>query len=221
MAQVHLTFDNGPDPEVTPRVLGVLERRGLRATFFVLGKHLATDEGMEMARRIRDAGHRLGNHSYSHEIPLGQDPRKGTVERELARTEALLDKVYDGPKLFRPFGGGGILGPHLFSPASVEWLAARGYTCVTWNSVPGDWLDPDAWVEHALEDAEQLDEMVLVLHDILPDAMTHLDAFLDALEARGHTFTDTIAPSCLPMVDGVAGPELASFTQDPEQSSPP
>lgn len=220
MAQVHLTFDNGPDPEVTPRVLEVLARRNLRATFFVLGKHLATSRGMEMARLIRDAGHRLGNHSYSHEIPLGQDPRVGTVERELARTEALLDEVYDGPRLFRPFGGGGILGPHLFSPASVAWLAARGYTCVLWNSVPGDWLEPDGWVESALEDAEQLEHMVLVLHDILPDAMAHLGAFLDALVDRGHTFTDAIPLECLPMVDGVAGPELARFTQQPGAAPP-
>ena len=50
MARVHLTFDNGPDPAVTPHVLQVLERRGVDATFFVLGKHLATPVGAELAR---------------------------------------------------------------------------------------------------------------------------------------------------------------------------
>ena len=221
MARVHLTFDNGPAPNVTPHVLEVLGERGLHATFFVLGKHIATPEGMALARRIRDEGHRLGNHSYTHEIPLGQDIRRDAVARELEQTQALLDEVWSGERLFRPFGGGGILGPHLFSPAAVEWLAQHKHTCVLWNSVPGDWLDPDGWVEKALEDAEELEEMVVVLHDILPDAMAHLGDFLDALDARGHTITNAIPADCLPMVDGVATSQLARFTQEPGQGATP
>lgn len=214
MAQVHLTFDNGPHPIGTPAVLDVLSARGLSASFFVLGKHLATWEGADLARRIRDEGHRLGNHSFTHETPLGEDPRPDAVHLELQRTQDLLDTLWEGPRWFRPFGGGGKLGPHLLSPATVTWLQAQGSTCILWNSVPGDWLDADGWVARALADAERLDHDVLVLHDILPDAMRHLDRFLGALVDAGHTFTDTFPPDCLPLVEGQPQPGLDRFVQE-------
>lgn len=214
-SQVHLTFDNGPHPEVTPVVLKVLAQRGLTATFFVLGKHLATEEGMTLAKQIRDAGHRLGNHSYTHEIPLGEDPRPEAVSQELEATQALLDQVWEGPRWFRPFGGGGILGPHLLSEESVSWLLQRSFTCVLWNSVPGDWKEPQAWVERALDDAETLSHSVVVLHDILPEAMRHLDRYLGSLEDRGHTFTDTFPLTCTPIIEGRPQPALSQFVQVP------
>lgn len=215
MGTVHLTFDNGPHPAVTPHVLDVLATRGVTATFFVLGKHLDEPWGMDLARRIRDAGHRLANHSWSHEIPLGQDPRPDAVHLELARTRALLDQVWDGPRWFRPFGGGGVLGPHLLSPDVVAWLQAHGATCVLWNSVPGDWLDADGWVDKALADVRSRDHTVVVLHDILPEAMAHLDGFIAALQDEGHTFSDAFPEDCLPLVDGQPRPGLGRFVQQP------
>lgn len=213
MGAIHLTFDNGPHPEVTPRVLEVLERHGIAATFFVLGEHLDTSWGRALAERARDAGHRLGNHSWSHGTPLGVDPRPDAVERELVRTQALLDEVWSGPRWFRPFGGGGHLGPHLLSPAAVDWLVAERMSCVLWSSVPGDWLDADGWVDAALDDADRLDGCVVVLHDVLPDAMAHLDRFLDALEQRGHTFTHQLPDDCLPIREGVTRGDLSRFVQ--------
>lgn len=215
MARVHLSFDNGPHPEVTPAVLEVLSRRGLTASFFVLGRELARPGGLELARRIRDGGHRLGNHSYSHETPLGDDPRPDAVDLELERTQALLDRVWDGPLWFRPFGGGGVLGPHLLSPATVDWLAGRGGTCVLWGSVPGDWLDAEGWVERALADADAQEHCLVVLHDILPRAMGHLDGFLGALADRGHAVTDTLPEACLPIVDGRPRPGLERYVSQP------
>lgn len=211
MSAVHLTFDNGPHPEVTPRVLEVLGRHGVSATFFVLGQHLAEPWGMALAREIRDAGHRLGNHSFTHQTPLGEDPRPDAVALELARTQALLDQVWSGPRWFRPFGGGGVLGPHLLSPAAVEWLKVERMTCVLWTSVPGDWLDAAGWVDKALADAEAQPTDVVVLHDVLEEASLHLERFLDALVARGHTFTTAFPPDCLPIVDGVPQPGLRPF----------
>ena len=119
---VHLTFDNGPHPDVTPAVLDTLDAHGVRASFFVLGKHLATRQGMAMAERTRDRGHRLGNHSYTHETPLGDDPGDEAVQRELAQTHALIEPLMGDERWFRPFGGGGRLGPHLLSPEAVQWL---------------------------------------------------------------------------------------------------
>ena len=214
MARICLSFDNGPDPEVTPTVLDVLAQHELRASFFVLGHKLAEPSGLALARRIRDAGHRLGNHSFSHETPLGEDPRPDAVEIEIAETEALLRPVWDAPRLFRPFGGGGVLGPHLLSPASVEYLRARRYTCVLWNCVPGDWKDAEGWVEVALRDADAAGDeghLLVVLHDFMPEPMAHLDRFLTELRARGHSFTHELPEDCLPMVEGEPRPDLDDY----------
>lgn len=215
MGRIHLSFDNGPDPVGTPMVLRTLSECSIQASFFVLGKHLETAWGMALCRRIRDEGHRLGNHSYSHQTPLGDDLRPLSVELELQRTQELLDQVWEGEKIFRPFGGGGVLGPHLLSPKAVDWLSANEATCVLWNAVPGDWLDPKGWVEKALAQVQHQAHSVVVLHDVVPAAMEHLGDFVQRALAAGHSFTLELPQDCLPMRRGVAGPELAEFVQQP------
>ena len=214
MARVCLTFDNGPDPVGTPRVLDTLARHDVRSTFFVLGRALATDAGLDLARRIRDAGHQLGNHTYSHETPLGRDARPDAVQRELQRTHDRLAEVWDGPRLFRPFGGGGTIGPHLLSPAAVAWLEAHAYTCVLWSSVPGDYLHPTRWVERALADCDAADDVLMVLHDAFPEATEALDGFLDALEDRGHELVESVPQRCVLMEQGVARTDLTPYLGD-------
>src|SRR5271163_3929269 len=113
MGEVALSFDNGPDPEVTPMVLDVLARRGVRSSFFVLGMHLESRERLKLAERAAAEGHRIGNHSFTHRVPLGLDPAPEAVEREIGATERVLGTLAQNPKLFRPFGGGGKIGPHL------------------------------------------------------------------------------------------------------------
>lgn len=211
MSRVHLSFDNGPHPVGTPLVLDVLARHGAKATFFVLGRHLATEQGRALAARIVAEGHRLGNHSWSHETPLGEDPRPDAVDRELGDTQALLDPLWSGPRWFRPFGGGGHLGPHLLSGATVRWMAENRATAVLWNSVPRDWEDPEGWVERALADVERLPHTLIVLHDIVPEAMAGLDRFLTELRALGHTLSDDLPADCLPIVDGAPQPGLDRY----------
>src|SRR5258708_39853667 len=104
MSTVALSFDNGPDPEVTPTVLDVLARRGGKASFFVLGKNLASRERMKLAERAAAEGHRIGNHSYTHRVPLGNDPAPDAVEREISATERVLGALAQNPKLVRPVG---------------------------------------------------------------------------------------------------------------------
>ena len=213
MTRVALTFDNGPDPVGTPRVLDALERHGVPATFFVLGRQLDAPGGLDLARAIRDAGHALGNHSYTHQIPLGEDPGPEAVARELARTHARLEQVWAGPWRFRPFGRKGQLGAHLLSVDALRWLEQRAYDVVLWNAIPGDFSDYGGWMDTALA---QLDDpaaphRLMVLHDAHPGAMVHLDAFLTEARARGHTFVADLPQDCLPMVRGLAGPELSRF----------
>ncbi len=197
-----LSFDNGPDPEVTPRVLDLLARRGLRAHFFVLGKQVATAAGRRLVERAHAEGHLLGNHTYTHEVPLGDDPRPDAPTREIAATQVLLDEVAAGARRFRPFGGGGAIGPHLLSPAAVEHLCAGGFTCVLWNSVPRDWIEPEAWAARALADLDARDHTVLVLHDVAGACLSGLDGFLAGAVERGAEFVLDLPLACTPIVDG-------------------
>ena len=211
MAEVALSFDNGPDPAVTPHVLEVLARRGVKASFFVLGKNLAIPERMKLAERAAAEGHRIGNHSYTHRIPLGDDPSAGAVDTEIAQTEQLIGALAESPKLFRPFGGGGKIGPHLLSKAAAEHLIANRYTCVLWNCVPEDWIDQDAWVERAIADAATRPHTLVVMHDILPHAMSHLDRFIGALVDAGHRMTQEFPAPCVPIADGKIVRDISGF----------
>ncbi len=226
MARVHLSFDNGPHPEGTPAVLRVLAAHGATASFFVLGQHLAEPWGAALARELVAAGHRLGHHSWSHTVPLGEDPRPEAISRELQATHERLRGLWSGPRWFRPFGGGGHIGPHLLSPAAVEWLEDHDYTVVLWNSVPRDWEDPAGWVDRALAEAAALDaaarargeaeaEVVVVLHDIVPAAMAGLDGFLHRLAAGGHRLTDALPAAVVPLSPAGRQPALAGMVQEP------
>ncbi|MGG5820237.1 polysaccharide deacetylase family protein [Falsiroseomonas sp. HW251] len=206
---VTLTFDNGPDPEATPAVLDVLRRRGLRATFFVVGSKLAEPGRRALAERAHDEGHWIGNHTWTHGGPLGQRRNSGHAQAEIARTQDLIGDLSHPDRLFRPVGGGGRLGAHLLSTEARHHLVAHGHTVVLWSAVPGDWRDPEGWPATALAQCLAQERPVLVLHDLPGGAMRHLDRFLDRLEAAGATFVQDFPDACAPMRRGVAAPALA------------
>ncbi len=187
---VSLTFDNGPDPDVTPRVLDALKARGIEATFFVVGAQLARHRGL--VERAHAEGHWIGNHTYSHAKPFGlQDAR--TAREEIERTQALLGDLAHPDRLFRPMGGGGKLNEDLFSEAALDTLTGGGYSVVLWDRLPRDWEDPGGWVERALAQ----DGDVIVLHDTPTGAMDQLERFLDS----GLDFTRDLTP-CMPIRRG-------------------
>jgi peptidoglycan-N-acetylglucosamine deacetylase len=211
MGTVTLSFDNGPDPGTTPGVLEVLARRAIRASFFVVGQRLEDSRARAIAERAAGAGHLVGNHSYTHKIPLGEDPRGDVVEREIASTERMLGALAGARKLFRPFGRGGKIGPHLLSRAAAEHLVANRYSCILWNCVPEDWIAPDHWTARALGDCAVREHTLVVLHDIVPDAMRHLDGFIAAALDAGHRFTQDFPAECVPIECGVARADLAEI----------
>jgi peptidoglycan/xylan/chitin deacetylase (PgdA/CDA1 family) len=201
MPRVTLSFDNGPDPDVTPAVLDALAALGIRAHFFVLGKWLAEPVRRRLVERARDEGHLIGNHSFSHAMPLGDDPRIDAADREIAATDALLAPLAVGARRFRPVGGG-VLGPKLLTRGAVDHLVAHGYSCVLWNSVPRDWVEPDAWAARALADCALRPHTVLVLHDVPDACLAGLAGFLDAALAAGIELTTELPADCVPIVDG-------------------
>lgn len=212
MSRITLTIDNGPHPEVTPQVLQVLKRHQLRAHFFIVGAMANRAGGLELLDRIAADGHKLGNHTWSHRIPFGENDAPGAISEEVVRTTRLLAPYLDTPRLFRPFGGGGRLDPCLFSPALIAHLCAQKYTCALWNNVPGDWLDMDGWVATALENVQSVDWSVIVVHDNLPGNASHIDEFITAARNAGHEFVDDISPDCLPIVNGEVLHDLTGLT---------
>ncbi|HTC36269.1 MAG TPA: polysaccharide deacetylase family protein [Bryobacteraceae bacterium] len=199
-AKVTLTFDNGPEAQVTPGVLDLLARYHIRATFFVMGRKAVTKEGRELIGRAIDEGHWIGNHTYTHAAALGRLDR-ATALREFEQAEQALAWIEQPRRLFRP-PGSGELGRHLLQPAIVDRLVAGSYTCVLWNSVPGDYRDPDGWLERAMADCRSRSWTLMALHDIPNGAMAHLDEFLARLKGGGFELTQEFPPDCLPIVEG-------------------
>jgi peptidoglycan/xylan/chitin deacetylase (PgdA/CDA1 family) len=205
--RVALSFDNGPEPAVTGAVLDILAARGLAATFFVIGRKLADPAALALVARAREQGHRIGNHTFSHSVPLGLVP-PGVATEEIAATQAALGALAP-ERLFRPFGRGGALGPHLLNCEARDLLAAGGYTCVLWNAVPRDWEDPEGWVERALAQCAAQPHSLLVLHDLPNGAMRHLAGFLARLDAAAIAITQEIPAACIAIDAGRITPACA------------
>jgi peptidoglycan/xylan/chitin deacetylase (PgdA/CDA1 family) len=181
--RVTLTFDNGPTPGVTEHVLDILAARQIKTTFFVLGKNLVSPGGRALAIRARSEGHWIANHSFTHSLPLGEQPGEEFARREIEDTQDLIGDLAHSEKFFRPMGGGGVIGPHLLSRAALQLLQRGKYTCVLWSSVPGDWRDQDGWVENGIADVAASDWAVVVLHDVNNACLPRLPEFLDRLES--------------------------------------
>lgn len=126
---IYLTFDDGPDPDYTPRVLDLLELFQIRASFFVLGE--ACERFPALVRRISEAGHSLGNHTFSHCHPWAVSPRRAREEVRRAQ-HVIADACGDPPKLFRP--------PYGRQRGAMLKEAARlGMHTVLWTRSAIDW----------------------------------------------------------------------------------
>jgi peptidoglycan/xylan/chitin deacetylase (PgdA/CDA1 family) len=198
---VTLSFDNGPEPNVTPGVLDTLARHSIKASFFVMGRKVGTPEGRALATRASAEGHWIGNHTYSHTQPLGELDRASAV-REFEQAEESLAWLNQTPRLFRPYGRAGKLGRHLLHPAVVERLVSGKYSCVLWNCVPQDWRDPEGWITTALRQCRSKDWSLIVLHDQPTGAMKHLDRFLTLLKESNIPIVQEYPDDCVPMREG-------------------
>ncbi|MBR0995133.1 polysaccharide deacetylase family protein [Bradyrhizobium japonicum] len=202
MYDLTLTFDNGPDPDVTPHVLDILAARGIKTTFFVIGEKLADPARRALAERAHGEGHWIGNHTYTHSIPLGEQPGRDTAENEIGHTQAAIGDLAHANRWFRPFGGGGNLDQRLLKPSVVDHLTRNKHSCVLWNSIPRDWADPDGWTGRALDQCSRQPWTLMVLHDLPTGAMAHLERFLDSAEAAGARFRQDFPPACVPIRNG-------------------
>lgn len=198
-----LSFDNGPFPDVTPGVLDALRARDLRASFFVCGKDATAPERRELMERARAEGHRIGNHTQTHTVELGTSDDPELPAAEIGEAQEALGTLSEPERWFRPYGGGGILGPNLLSRAALDYLREGAYSLVLWNGVPRDWEDPDGWPERALEQVAGQDWTLTVLHDVPTGAMKALPRFLDAALAAGVEIVQEFPADCVPVLRGV------------------
>jgi peptidoglycan/xylan/chitin deacetylase (PgdA/CDA1 family) len=206
-----LSFDNGPEPAVTPNVLDILHERGILTTFFTVGGKLADPECRRLAERAREEGHWIGNHTFTHTTPLGLKTGKQTAEQEIGRTQELIGDLAHEARWFRPFGGGGNLDERLLKPSVVDYLTRNRFSCVLWNAVPRDWADPEGWVDRALAQCRMQPWTLMVLHDLPTGAMARLESFLDRVQAQGARLRQDFPPDCVPIHSGsIVGP-LASY----------
>src|SRR5271168_3618028 len=90
MKKLTLTFDNGPTPGVTDKVLDILARRGLDATFMVVGQNLFDPSAAALLDDVSAAGHWIGNHSLTHTVAFGERRDGEYVEYEIGETQRLL-----------------------------------------------------------------------------------------------------------------------------------
>jgi peptidoglycan/xylan/chitin deacetylase (PgdA/CDA1 family) len=207
LGRITLSFDNGPDPERTPRLLDALGRADVRASFFVVGRELDRPGARAVAQRAHDEGHWIGNHSYSHRVPLGEDG-PDAPEREIERAQTSIGDLSHGSRWFRPFGGGGHLDRRLLSPAAVHWLVTGRYSCVLWNCVPRDWERPADWPEHALRCAATRDWSLVVLHDFVEGNDTRVLDFVARCRDAGHDIVQAFPPVCVPLERGAVRTRL-------------
>jgi peptidoglycan-N-acetylglucosamine deacetylase len=194
--RVTLTFDNGPTAGITDRVLEILERQGIRSTFFVIGRNLADRAATSLATRAHAEGHWIGNHTFSHSIALGDRPEADFAAHEIADAQRAIGELSHPNKLFRPYGNSGLIGPHLLSRASIDYLLANRFQTVLWNSVPGDWKDA-GWVETCIAQVLENEWSVVVLHDIEGGCLLRLPEFLQRLNDLGIVYEQDFPESVI------------------------
>lgn len=176
---VALTFDDGPHPLYTPKVLAALERQHVKATFFLMGRNV--ERFPAVARDVLRHGHEIGNHSYSHPKLVLMSP--GRVREEIERTDALIRAI-------------GVTGPIHFRPPHASKFIVLPYVLTEMRklSVLGD-VDPEEWKGRP---AEVMTESILRqvrpgsiigLHDVMGvESLRTLENILPALAARGYRF---------------------------------
>jgi len=152
---VALTFDDGPSPVWTPRILDELKKANIKATFFMLGEHVARYP--EIARRVAEEGHEIGNHTYDHHVLLYY--KTDELEKELKDAERIILKVTgQHTKYFRP--------PKAWlTTQEKKEIEGLGYKIVLWSLNSKDWVtfDDKYIVKYILKNIRPGD--IILFHD--------------------------------------------------------
>lgn len=176
--KIALTFDDGPHPEYTPRVLELLEKYDAKASFFCIGKKVKKHPAV--LQEIHLKGHNIGNHSFSHGYWIDFNGKNSWL-REIDFTDREIEKVIGRkPRFFRPPFG--VTTPHL-----AKAIRKRHHRVIGWNLRSFDTVkNPNLVVDKILKNVSP--GSILLLHDHLPGILTILEQLLPELLARNFTF---------------------------------
>ena len=178
--EVALTFDDGPDPDVTPQILNALEAAGTRGTFFVLGEQVRKHP--ELTRQMLERGHELGVHGDTHRAAWLRTPWD-TLKDMNKGLEALLEVTNSRPRFFRPAHG-------VYTGATWLGLRQTALEAVGWTVEAHDWhaqFTPDDVLERVLSVLEP--GGVVVMHDAslgAKNCVQVLPRILEEMKKRGY-----------------------------------
>ena len=184
---VMLTIDDGPHPVWTPKILRLLQKYGVTATFCVIGKQ--AEIYPSLVRAVVDEGHHVANHSYSHPLGLSTMAAPMMTAQMVDAQDAIVRAAGFTPRQFRSPGGS-------WSAAMMRLASAHDLLAIDWDVDPRDWSRPGtAHIVGAMLAARPGD--VLLCHDGGGDrseTYTALSTVLPRLKARGLTFVTLPAP---------------------------
>jgi peptidoglycan/xylan/chitin deacetylase (PgdA/CDA1 family) len=182
--ELALTFDDGPHPRDTPRVLEVLAKHNVQATFFLIGQN--AERYPQLVKEIHQNGHQLGLHCYRH-LPFPLE-RSFILRKQLDHTRRVLAEICGlAPEAIchirPPYG--------FFTTRTVSMLDEWGYRLVVWNSMPFHWMQPAHWTIRQILD-EVIPGSVIVLHDGKghgTKVAQILDVIIPKLKAMSYVFS--------------------------------
>jgi peptidoglycan-N-acetylglucosamine deacetylase len=188
--QVAITFDDGPDPRWTPKILDILKAANVKAAFFLVGVN--AERYPALVRRIVNEGHEIGNHTYYHPNLALCWPEH--IRLELNATQLLLETITGrATTLFRPPYGADTSPTQLGELTPLKIAEDLNYLVVLENIDPQDWAKPGADIILRRIKQQRHDGSVILLHDAGGDRSQTVDALpriLDWLHTRG----DTVVP---------------------------
>lgn len=152
--KVAITFDDGPHPMYTKKILDILKKKKVKATFFLTGQN--AEKYPEVVRRIKAEGHDIGNHTYHH---INLSPVKlERVKKEIALTELVIKEITgEEPSYFRPPRG-------VYDQKVRRLLVNKGYSIVLWTITTQDWRSPG--VEYIVNKAKKAKGGdIILMHD--------------------------------------------------------
>lgn len=153
--KVALTFDDGPSPVWTPKILDELKKANIKATFFMVGHHV--QKYPEIAKRVASDGHIIANHGYAHSVILYYTPAE--IEEEIKYTEYVIKQATgQTTQFFRP--------PKSWLRKNIKnAIKSMGYDIVLWSRNSKDWVGfPHHWiVKHIAKNIQNGD--ILLFHD--------------------------------------------------------
>ncbi len=173
---VALTFDDGPSPALTPRVLDILNRYGAKGTFFVVGRSVSRNSNI-LARAVAE-GHEVGAHTWSHIKMTASGTQR--VISEMDRTNAaILSATGVMPKIMRPPYGA--VNSHLVSLMKSRY----GMSTIMWDVDTRDWQHPGVSVVTQRAVGRARPGSIILLHDIHESTLHAVEGIVSGLQARG------------------------------------